>query len=1222
MSPLLFAAAMAQNFDASGQNLPPDTPSARDPISTFGGRPMGAGAITILGEGGSALLVREVTDGPYARIEPVLDSVFGANLGASVGFAKRFGVAASIPLWFGTTAETPGGPALGDLQVWLPVSVAFQPKRYGISVIPFVRLPTGPGARYLGDPFGGGAIVSTSFHAGMLSTGLDLGLEGRGDTGDPLWPGGLTGQVAAAVGVAPSESFGAHLEIRSRAPLFRDLVSIPSEALISLKGRPVERIWLTMGAGAAVTRGVGAATPRIVFGTTISLAKKGVDPEIAVQPGPVAVKELYVVDQRRFPIQGVQVTVGNDVVETDPEGFADIPVKAFEKAGAVKLEHPAYVTIDRSDLDPTSDWWEIVMDRKPVTVEVSVVGPDGEPMLDGKVVMKNVEDPAAPEYVPTRIDELGVHHWELAPGSKWVATMTADRMGGQARVIDIRPERVEPIRVDVVLAWAVDPTTKLTVNVVDGAGDPVEDAAVAVENRDFGTTGPGGSLEIGGLPRGEHAITVRSPLYGEASVADVTVGDDAKVTVTLDWPAGAVVARVKDGNGRPLDATVSFQGPASIPPRQVGSDGEKLFVLRPGPWTLHFEHEGLAAQERSVVVDDQAGVSRELLVVLVPEPPGKAEVVVRVADAEGAPIPGVELALDGVAVGTTGEDGSITLLDLEVGDRKLTANGELLFPTETPVELVDGRQVVDVPMEWVSGVVDVRAEANGEPVAMTITPKGDHAMPPIQIGPSGEERVVLTPGTWELEATTEDGEVRTQTVVVQEKKAPQEVVFQVLDGNSDITVQVADAHGNPIPDAQVKVGDVKVGHTESSGSLAVAGLDPGKSELTVVADGFEANVSQVVVKDDMNVMVVLEAPPQPVQLTVVGPAGPVKAEIQLRSTDEPTRTTNVDGTGVVRLDEGEYRGIVKAPGLAPQEVEITVGRGSDPVIVDVDLKPAGPAQPLVFAVEDTTGAPVANAPVYVGETEVGRTSDVGTVTLTDVPKTATIRVEPVAAGVAPLEVPAARASGSTFVAPDAPRDVPVTASFEDGEVVGGATVRVADLGIDVKTDKSGAATLELPPGTWTVTTEKDGQVAATTVVVPRAGEAPKVELALQKVEAKVTAGRVELGQPVLFDLDRAALRADSRALLEDVARRLKSDRSIALLEIAGHTDDQGGVVYNQQLSERRATIVRDALVGLGVEPERLVRRGYGLSRPASAGTDDASRQLNRRVEFVVLETAR
>ena len=57
------------------------------------------------------------------------------------------------------------------------------------------------------------------------------------------------------------------------------------------------------------------------------------------------------------------------------------------------------------------------------------------------------------------------------------------------------------------------------------------------------------------------------------------------------------------------------------------------------------------------------------------------------------------------------------------------------------------------------------------------------------------------------------------------------------------------------------------------------------------------------------------------------------------------------------------------------------------------------------------------------------------------------------------------------------------------------------------------------------------------------------------------------------------------------------------------------------LSDRRADAVREALVERGVEPERLLARGYGLSRPLEAGTSDEARSVNRRVELVVVEVS-
>jgi len=55
------------------------------------------------------------------------------------------------------------------------------------------------------------------------------------------------------------------------------------------------------------------------------------------------------------------------------------------------------------------------------------------------------------------------------------------------------------------------------------------------------------------------------------------------------------------------------------------------------------------------------------------------------------------------------------------------------------------------------------------------------------------------------------------------------------------------------------------------------------------------------------------------------------------------------------------------------------------------------------------------------------------------------------------------------------------------------------------------------------------------------------------------------------------------------------------------------------LSQKRAQSVYDALVKRNVDKNRLEFAGFGKTRPLAPGTDEASRELNRRVEFIVLE---
>jgi outer membrane protein OmpA-like peptidoglycan-associated protein len=58
-------------------------------------------------------------------------------------------------------------------------------------------------------------------------------------------------------------------------------------------------------------------------------------------------------------------------------------------------------------------------------------------------------------------------------------------------------------------------------------------------------------------------------------------------------------------------------------------------------------------------------------------------------------------------------------------------------------------------------------------------------------------------------------------------------------------------------------------------------------------------------------------------------------------------------------------------------------------------------------------------------------------------------------------------------------------------------------------------------------------------------------------------------------------------------------------------------VHNQQLSERRAQVVKNALGGQGVNPARMTTIGFGESKPIADNSTEAGRQINRRVEITI-----
>ncbi|HRI69892.1 MAG TPA: OmpA family protein [Polyangium sp.] len=84
--------------------------------------------------------------------------------------------------------------------------------------------------------------------------------------------------------------------------------------------------------------------------------------------------------------------------------------------------------------------------------------------------------------------------------------------------------------------------------------------------------------------------------------------------------------------------------------------------------------------------------------------------------------------------------------------------------------------------------------------------------------------------------------------------------------------------------------------------------------------------------------------------------------------------------------------------------------------------------------------------------------------------------------------------------------------------------------------------------------------------------------------------------PVHFATDKDIILEDSKALLDQVVEVLKNSPDVRELEIQGHTDVRASDVYNYNLSQRRVENIRMYMIGKGIEPDRLVAKGYGHSQ--------------------------
>ena len=108
-----------------------------------------------------------------------------------------------------------------------------------------------------------------------------------------------------------------------------------------------------------------------------------------------------------------------------------------------------------------------------------------------------------------------------------------------------------------------------------------------------------------------------------------------------------------------------------------------------------------------------------------------------------------------------------------------------------------------------------------------------------------------------------------------------------------------------------------------------------------------------------------------------------------------------------------------------------------------------------------------------------------------------------------------------------------------------------------------------------------------------------------------------LSAGALFDFNKDQLKPEGKAELDALAAKIDRTARVADVKVIGHTDSVGPEAYNQQLSVRRATTVRDYLVTKGVDPNLMSVSGMGESSPVADNATKAGRAKNRRVDVSI-----
>lgn len=131
----------------------------------------------------------------------------------------------------------------------------------------------------------------------------------------------------------------------------------------------------------------------------------------------------------------------------------------------------------------------------------------------------------------------------------------------------------------------------------------------------------------------------------------------------------------------------------------------------------------------------------------------------------------------------------------------------------------------------------------------------------------------------------------------------------------------------------------------------------------------------------------------------------------------------------------------------------------------------------------------------------------------------------------------------------------------------------------------------------------------------------KQMLAQEVPEAPPAPSSLELGlelRDIFFDFDKSEIRPDAIPVLQENAKSLRDNPDFTVL-IQGYADIRGTSQYNLALALRRANAAKNFLIGLGIDPVRIVAVSKGATTKFAPGTTEEAYQLNRRDQFISIK---
>ena len=171
--------------------------------------------------------------------------------------------------------------------------------------------------------------------------------------------------------------------------------------------------------------------------------------------------------------------------------------------------------------------------------------------------------------------------------------------------------------------------------------------------------------------------------------------------------------------------------------------------------------------------------------------------------------------------------------------------------------------------------------------------------------------------------------------------------------------------------------------------------------------------------------------------------------------------------------------------------------------------------------------------------------------------------------------------------------------------------------------KNGTSELCWRDTNWTPATAAQGcdgaLVAPVVAPAPAVTPAPAVAPTPAAPAAPTVATKVTYAADAFFDFDKAVLKPEGKAKLNDLISKVKGVNLEVIIAV-GHTDSVGSDAYNQKLSIRRSEAVKAYLVSKGIDKKRVYTEGKGEKQPVADNKTKEGRAKNRRVEIEVVGT--